>query len=84
MRWLAIFIIALSTAALSQTMTGQLSAYDWPIIRITNTTDFAWCMTDTVRAVYREMSHTTVLGLDGRATKWLNPPYVIEVLKPKR
>ena len=50
--------------------------YQWPVVCITNTTDYQWSKVDTVKAVYYEPEHTTVLGLDGKARTW-SPPYVV-------
>jgi hypothetical protein len=65
-----IFILALCA-------TG--TEYHWPIVRITNTTDFQWSRVDTVKAVYYEPEHTTVLGLDGRPRQY-KAPFVVQQL----
>jgi len=85
LRW-AIGIAALALAGCCGTernvahavfLTGMPSECPRVIVRITNTTDWQWSRIDTVQAVYRELTHTTTLGLDGKPRLW-PMPFVVE------
>jgi hypothetical protein len=54
----------------------ESSQYHYPIVLITNTSDFQWKMIDTVRAMYVEPTHTTVLEINHNANRYY-PPFVV-------
>ena len=84
MKWTLIFI-ALAGACIAQdtrSVSVKESAYELPIVRITNSNDFQWSLVDTVLAVYYEPKHTTVLMQNGKAKEWY-PPFVVEEINRK-
>jgi hypothetical protein len=75
MKWVLIILVYLTAAACTE--------YRWPVIRIVNTMDFQWSQVDTVRAVYRELTHTTVLYRDGTARQWKSP-FVVQIINAEQ
>ena len=74
--------IAIITALWVVAALSQPTEYENPTVMITNTNDFGWSKVEKVMRVYREPTHTTVLGLDRKPVEY-RPPFIITELTPK-